>query len=123
MAANKHRGEVSVRLGDTDLVARPSYTAVCAWEEALGRPSTELAVRLSSGLFTAREVATVLHAALKAGGSSLSLADVGEAIVEEGLADYLRPAVLLLRNALTGGREPASGEAPAAETEPSPTAA
>lgn len=121
--SNPHRGEVAVALAGVDYVARPDYTAIVAWEERAGRITAELALRFGAGAFAMRELVAVLHAALVSGGAKLSVEEVGRLVVEEGALDLLKPAAVLLHNALTGGKVPRPGEPEAAETGASPSAA
>jgi hypothetical protein len=120
---NPHRGEVAVTLGGVDYAARPDYTAIVAWEERSGRITADLALRFGAGVFAMRELVAVIHAALVSGGAKLPVEEVGRLVVEEGALDLLKPAAVLLRNALTGGKEPKPGEPAAAETGASPSAA
>jgi hypothetical protein len=125
---NPHRGEVAVTLGGVDYAARPDYTAIVAWEERSGRITADLALRFGAGVFAMKELVAVIHAALVSGGAKLPVEEVGRLVVEEGALDLLKPAAILLRNALTGGKEPRPGEPKpgelqAAETGASPSAA
>jgi hypothetical protein len=123
MTANPHRGEVAVVLGGVAYPARPTYSAILAWEEATCRTTTEILMRFAAGVFTLRELTAVIHAALVAGGANLASDAVGEMIVDAGQTEMLPPAGKLLRNALTGGREPSAGEAPAPEPDEPPSGA
>jgi len=119
MIANPHRGEVAVTLAGQQYAARPTYAAVVKWETATGRTSTELLLRFASGNFAAAEVVAVLHAALAAGGTTMPADQLGELVISEGLTDQLEAAGKLLRNSLTGGKEPKPGEGvPAVQAEP-----
>jgi Phage tail tube protein, GTA-gp10 len=119
MTANPHRGEVAVTLAGQQYAARPTYTAVVKWETATNRTSTELLLRFASGNFAAHEVVAVLHAAITAGGAAMPVDQLGELVIAEGLTDQLEPAGKLLRNSLTGGKEPRAGEdGPAVQAEP-----
>jgi hypothetical protein len=110
MTANPHRGEVSVELGGVTHTARPTYAAILQYEQETGRTSTELMVRFSTGMFSLKEITSILHACLGAGGYKVPAAQIGEQIVQDGQTEFLKPCALLLRNALTGGKEP-EGEA------------
>jgi hypothetical protein len=110
MTANPYRGEVTVELGGESFAARPTYAAILAWEEKTGRTSTELLMRMTSGVFGVRDLVAILQPALEAGGTRMKEADLGERIVRHGQADVLKPVALILRNALTGGKEDELGE-------------
>lgn len=117
MTVNPYRGEVTVELGGEQFAARPTYAAILAWEEKTGRTTTELLMRLTSGLFSVKELVSILQPALKAGGANLSTEVLGDRVVQEGQTEVLRPVAVLLKNALTGGKEPEPGELKA-EREP-----
>ena len=123
MQANPLRGEVAVVLGGVTYSARPTYTAILSWEGETNRTTTEILMRFAAGVFTLRELTAVIHAALTAGGAKLTADAVGEMIVDAGQTELLPPAGTLLRNALTGGREPAAGEAQAPEPGKPPSGA
>ena len=110
MLANPYKGEVNVELCGESFAARPTYTAIRTWEEKTGRTSTELLVRLTSGVFGVRDLVNILQPALKAGGTELSEDDLGEKVVQTGQADVLKPVAAILKNALTGGKEADLGE-------------
>lgn len=113
MTANPHRGEVSVELGGVSHTARPTYTAILAYESELGRSSSELMMRFSAGVFMLRDIVAILHACITAGGAKLTPQQLGELVVEGGQTEFLKPCGYLLRNALTGGKQPEEGEAEA----------
>jgi hypothetical protein len=113
MTANQHRGEVSVELSGVSHTARPTYQAILAYEQETGRSSSELMMRFSAGVFTLREIVAILHACLTAGGLKLSHQQLGEQVVDGGQTEFLKPCGYLLRNALTGGKQPDEGEAEA----------
>jgi hypothetical protein len=115
--ANPWRGEVPVILGGEEFTARPDYTAVLTWEKNTGRTSTELLVRFGAGSFAVGDLVAVLHAAIVSGGHRIAIDDLGRRVVEHGQVDCLPAAGRLLHNALTGGKEPTTGEAAAPEPE------
>lgn len=109
-APNPYRGEVRFELAGVSYVGRPDYTAIVLWEELTGRTTTDLLMRFASGAFTARELASVIGAAIQSGGVNVKVEQVGRWIVEGGQTEYLGTAGRLLKNALTGGRDAPAGE-------------
>ncbi|WP_448208484.1 gene transfer agent family protein [Azospirillum sp. sgz302134] len=121
--ANPHRGEVALVLGGTSYALRPSYEAIVEWEERLGRGTTEILMRIGASVFRVHELAAIVGAAARAGGATLTDADAGRLIVADGQVDVIPVVARLLKHALTGGKEAEPGEAGAAGTGASPSAA
>lgn len=121
--ANPHRGEVALVLGGTSVTLRPSYEAIVEWEERLGRGTTEILMRLGASAFRVAELAAIVGAAARAGGATLSDQDAGRLIVADGQVEVIPVVAKLLKHALTGGKDPEPGEAGAAVTGESPSAA
>lgn len=123
-AANPHRGEVPVELvtpsGDRQtFTLRPSWQALSAIEETMGKSVVAIADRFSSqdaDSIAIRDYVTMTHAFLRAGGHDLSRDQVGEMVYATGIltADYRLAVLTALMNGLTGGQEvKATGEAKA----------
>ena len=121
--ANPFRGEVALALGGTSYTLRPSYEAIVEWEERLGRGTTELLMRLGASVFRVAELAAIVGAAARAGGATLTDAEVGRLIVADGQVEVIPVVARLLKHALTGGKDPEPGEAGAAGTGESLSAA
>lgn len=102
MSANPMRGEASVRVGGAELVVRPSFQALVAAEGELG-PSFELVERAGEGKLSLGEAATLIWHCLREVPEGLSREQLGEALVDLGLA-ALAPILRQLLRQILGGR-------------------
>ena len=121
--ANANRGEHALTLGRKTYRLRPSYAAIVAIEEELGRSATEL-LRAANGMaLTFSELGVIAAELIRAGAEeademtrNVSAERIGEMIFEEGRASADIALTVALAAAVSGGRT-ASGEAkPVAET-------
>lgn len=119
--ANPDRGEVAITLAGQEIVLRPTFDAIAKIRAATGVPFGQSYSRIAA--LDVVEMATVLGACARAAGSTLKDEQVGELIMREGVAAAVEKATALLGNILTGGSKPREGEAAAAETAKSPSAA
>lgn len=105
MAANKHRGEVPIKLGGVDYVLRPTFSALSQIETDLNIRLLPLLTRYSSSDIGIWDAATIIYHGLKASGASLSLDKVGELLLTDGLTEHMEEVILFLTNGLSGARE------------------
>ncbi|WP_294243203.1 gene transfer agent family protein [uncultured Sphingomonas sp.] len=103
MSANPMRGEASVRIGGSELVVRPSFQALVAAEGELG-PLFELVERAGEGKLSLGEAATLIWHCLREVPEGLSREQLGEALVDLGLA-ALAPVLRQLLRQILGGQE------------------
>ena len=99
-AANSQRGEASLIIGGRPYVLRPSFTALVAAEEELG-PLFALVERAGAGQLRVTEIAALFWHCLQDRGE-LSREEVGEAIMQQGLAASAAPLKIVLRQILQG---------------------
>lgn len=98
--ANSLRGEAELVVAGAPRVLRPSFTALVAAEEELG-PLFALVERAAGGqLRLAEMVALFWHCLAVRDG--LTRDDVGEAVMEVGLAGCAKPLRALLAQILRG---------------------
>ena len=93
-AANVLRGEASLLIGDKPRVLRPSFSALVAAEEELGSLFA-LVERAGAGQLRLSEMAALFWHCLT-DRADLSRDDVGQAVVEMGLAAAAKPLRSLL---------------------------
>jgi hypothetical protein len=106
--ANRLRGEVDITLGGRSYRLRPTFAAIMDIEERLGAV-VPLAVRAAKGDFGFRDVTVVIWATLNAvEGQSMTMDEVGNAVLAQGLA-AATPAVRVLLTHILGGDEAADG--------------
>jgi len=98
--ANPHRGEASLQIGGASHVLRPRFSALVAAEEELGALFA-LVERAGSGELRLSEVATLFWHCL-ASREGLSRAQVGDAVMRQGLAASAKPLRALLAQILQG---------------------
>lgn len=102
MSANPMRGEASVRVGGSELVVRPSFQALVAAEGELG-PLFELVERAGEGKLSLGEAAALIWHCLCEVPEGLSREQLGEALVDLGLA-ALAPVLRQLLRQILGGQ-------------------
>lgn len=120
--ANPERGEVLVRLGGKVHRLRPTFAAIVEVRKETGVPLGVSFQRVRS--FDLVEAAVVLGAIMRANGHKLTNEQVGDMLLADGLESSMQAVCDILEHMLTGGAKPgALGEAKAAETEKSPSAA
>jgi len=99
-AVNNARGEAGFALGERTLIVRPSFAALVAAEEELG-PLLALADRAAEGRLTLAEMAALIwHCLVERDG--LTLDNVGEALVAQGVGEALPAVRAILRQVLSG---------------------
>lgn len=114
---NAARGETTLLLGGKSYRLRPSYAAIVAIEDELGRSAIEL-LRASNAMALSYEDMGVIAAEfIRAGADeddamtrSIASDRIAELIFEEGSAAALVSLTVALASAVSGGRT-ASGEA------------
>ncbi|MET0240648.1 MAG: gene transfer agent family protein [Sphingobium sp.] len=100
MTANVVRGEVGLRLGEQDVVLRPSFAALVAAEGELG-PLLALVDRATEGRIGISEIAGLFwHCLADRGGWERDA--LGEAVVAAGLARVMPPLRAVLQQILAG---------------------
>lgn len=122
MSVNPLRGEVSIELEGVEYGLRPTYQAITAIEDSLGRSVLELAVASDAAQLTVRQMALIVTEFIRAWGSENDRPEtaqfkperVAELLVEAGLMRVQPRVSLVLGQAVTGGHKP--GEATAAGT-------
>jgi hypothetical protein len=79
--ANRHRGEVDLRLGEEALTLRLTLGALAEIEAAFGASDlVALGERLQSGRLSARDLIPILGAAARGGGQRMSDSDLAARI-------------------------------------------
>lgn len=114
MSENPERGEVSIELAGRSWVLRPTYQAITQIEAATGRTIMSLVREVTGANYSARDLAVIVTAGLRAAGEkSVEVETVGAMLVAAGIATpgVVGPVCDFLTNALSGG---AKGEGKAA---------
>jgi hypothetical protein len=129
MAANPERGEAAIELDGVEYVLRPTYEAIQAVEDILGKGIVKLGREALDGALTSRETAVIATEFIKAWGRETENTGAAHAnpdkigrllyaMKEGGTANALAIVAAVLTMAATGGFTP-EGELKAT---PSPTA-
>lgn len=100
MSANPHRGEAELAVAGSPRLLRPSFTALVAAEEDLG-PLFALVERAGNGQLRLAEMAALFWHCL-ADRDNVTREQVGDAVIELGLAAASRPLRVLLGQILQG---------------------
>ena len=108
---NPYRGEAMLNVADAPRLLRPSFAALVAAEEELG-PLFALVERAGAGQLRLGEMAALFWHCLAA-RDEFTRDDVGEAVLQLGLAAASKPLRVLLGQILQGhldenGLEPAA---------------
>ena len=101
-AANALRGEAALRVGARSLVVRPSFAALVAAEEELG-PLFALVERAADGRLGLGELTALFWHCIRDRDAGMTREEVGEALVEQGLA-AVTPALRVLLGQILQGR-------------------
>lgn len=97
--------ERTVTLAGRDHAIRPTFRVIAAAEQAAGLGAYALGLRLASAEFRVAELAAVLHAMLRAsGGTPPRVEEIGEALMEDGVAGVVGPMADILLRAFQGNR-------------------
>ena len=99
-AANPWRGEAELTIGGRARVLRPSFAALVAAEDELG-PLFGLVERAGNGGLRLGEMVALFWQCL-ADRDGLSREDLGDAVLELGLAEASKPLRVLLGQILQG---------------------
>lgn len=99
--ANPARGEAVLTVRGESLTLRPSFAALVAAEQELG-PLFALVDRAADGQMRLEELAGLFWHCLHAPPAAISRADVGEAVVAQGLAAVTPVLRTLLQQILAG---------------------
>jgi hypothetical protein len=97
---NAYRGEAEIVIAGQPRLLRPSFAALVAAEEELG-PLFALVERAGAGQFRLAEMAALFWHCL-ADRDGLSRDEVGDAVLEQGLAAASKPLRALLGQILQG---------------------
>lgn len=94
---NPHRGEIAAKLDGKDWTLCLTLGALASLEHALDAENLhELTQKFSSGKMSARDILQIIHAGLCGGGYTLTLEEVSEMRVENGVSGYVEIAAKLL---------------------------
>lgn len=102
MSANPHRGEVKLTVCGEKLVLRPTFNALVAAEQELG-PLFGLVERAAEGQLRLQEIAALFDHCSAGRSAGIERAQIGEAVVELGLARTTPILKVVLGQILQGG--------------------
>lgn len=105
--ANRHRGEVEIKLGGDTYTLKYGWTAVAKIETVTGLTIAEVADRLRSGNFHGATLVAVVWAMLQAHHSGITLDAAGDLMDEAESPSAVMDAVseAMRRSGLHGGGE------------------
>ena len=99
-SANPHRGETQLVIAGADHLLRPTFTALVAAEEELG-PLLALVERAGAGEMRLTEIAALFWHCLDR-KDAVNREQVGQAVIQQGLATSAKPLRALLSQILQG---------------------
>lgn len=115
--ANKTKGECDIVLGGDAYTLQLTYSSMVQIEESLGCGVFELFARAAAGVFTLKDMAVVVHAAIQQGDEALTVEQIGEKILEDGTTNLIEPIGAFFRNAVNGGQKKSLAEKRKSQTE------
>lgn len=83
---------ITFRFGGETYVAKPTFAAVAAIEQAVGRSIFVIGQEIASGQAQFQHLALVLHQMLLTANARHPASEVGETLVGTGVKDLLGPA-------------------------------
>jgi Phage tail tube protein, GTA-gp10 len=98
---NSARGEIELCLAGARFVLAPSFAALLALEAELQTGLVALAKRFIDGQLTLADLQAVIAAGIRGAGGDVPK-NLGELIVEEGVANVAQPLTGFLEAALSG---------------------
>ena len=101
-AANAARGEAAILIGGRSLLVRPSFAALVAAEGETG-PLLALVERAAEGRVTLGEIEALLWHCLADRPDGMARAELGDALVEDGVGAALPALRAILRQLVAGG--------------------
>ena len=99
--ANPYRGEASIEVAGERLLLRPSFAALVAAEEELGSLFA-MVERAAEGLLKLNEIAALFDHLSCGRPQAITRAQIGEAVIEKGLARITPTLKLVLTQILEG---------------------
>lgn len=102
---NPYRGEHKVTVGGMERALRPTFGALAAMEAATGMKLIPLAMAFNARNVGVTEIVAVLTEGAKAADPALDADAFAEAIVADGILNFVEPALAFLSGALTGGQK------------------
>jgi hypothetical protein len=116
---NNSRGEVLIQLAGEERTMRPTFEAIAAIERDLKINSLPLLKKFAAGDVGVRESATIVYHGLRGfGDTRLSLAEVGDAIIMQGLNEMALAISEFLIASLEGVNSLGKRKAETKETNP-----
>ncbi len=105
--ANKYRGDVEFKAGDRTFVLRPTWEAIAEIEALLDEGFFTTAHRIQAlAQFGLRDLAVIIHAGVKAGGSALKFEDVGRLVADYGVVNAIGPVNEFIQAVMQGPKSP-----------------
>ena len=109
--ANKHRGDLSVTLGDEQYTTRINFDSIARLEGITGKSIIGLAQAIGETTITTTQLQAILFVAIKGGGNNVTEKDVAKIIWDAGIVQAMAVAGDILTNVLLGGQDEGKAEA------------
>lgn len=106
---NQHRGDVSLKLGETEYTLRPTFEALSEIERLTGMGLIPLVMKFRTLDFTLAQLKAIISEGIKASGAKVP-GELGALILEETPTVLAPQLAVFLSNAISGGSK--NGEAP-----------
>ncbi len=99
------RGEIRYKTADaTEYALRPTWKAICDLETQFNTTLLGIAERLAERKFTAKDIVTTIWCGMKGAGAEISIEQVGEIVVRDGIFNAMQAVAEFVSEACTGGR-------------------
>ncbi len=114
------RGEIIFTLGGVEHRMKPTWAAIVEMEDRFKTSLLKIAQRMSAQDFSSKDIVICIWCGLRgAGNDKITVEEVGELVVAEGITSMMVPLAKFIGEACTGGRALPKVE-PEAEAVPSP---
>ncbi len=107
-------------LGGVERIMRPTFAANLDVEDQLKFTHFQLLQKVAKYELTLKQIATIFHIGLKGGGEKLTLEQVGECLIADGIYSRVSELSDYLLAVCNGGRDPEAKKESAGEGPVSP---
>lgn len=117
--ANKLRSEYTVKLDGKSYKARPTFDAICNFEDEAGTTCLELCQTLMKGKAPkTRQIVASVWAGINGAGADMQLEEVAELVLNDGIYNHINSVVSFVHSAVAADTIPEGKESAGGGEEP-----
>ena len=102
MEANKYKGEIKEKFGDTERIFKLTFDSIVNIENRTGKSIMDITHAIGINKYSMKDIVIVLHEGLTATGVKIVQSAVGDIVIKEGLVKSSLIAANLLTTIFTG---------------------